>query len=457
MPCSLDDTIVAVATPPGVGALGVVRLSGDSALGIGSRVLVKPSGEPYSLEDLPSHTVHYAYLVDPRRGERIDEVLFTLFKAPRSYTTQDMVEVTCHGGPLILEKALEAFIEAGARLARPGEFTMRAFLLGRMDLTQAEAVADLIESLSDQGRRAAMDQLRGRLSRELEAVASRLRKVLVELEAAIDFPEEGLEPSPGLMDEVKGALENVAELMATYREGRVLREGVRVAIVGLPNVGKSSLFNALVGEDKAIVTAQPGTTRDVVEARVVFRGRLFLFMDTAGFRSAGDEAEEEGVRRALRAMEDADLVLLVLDVSRPLEEGDRILLEKRGKRTLVVVNKVDLPFAWEPGKLDLGAFLVSAKMGRGLEELKEALVSRAFQEGTGEQERVLITNARHYHALVRTREALDRCLDAWEEGLGTDFLASDVREALTALGEITGETTPEDVLDAIFGRFCIGK
>ncbi len=321
---SLEDTIVAVATPPGMGALGVVRLSGDQAFEVASRVLRRPSGEHYSLAALPPRTVHYAFLVDPQEGEVIDEVLFSVFKAPKSYTAQDMVEVTCHGGPLILERALEAFIEAGARLARPGEFTMRAFLLGRLDLAQAEAVADLIESMSDEGRRAAMDQLQGRLSRELEAMSARLRGVLVELEASIDFPEEGLELSPDLKRKLEEALEDMEGLLATYGEGRVKREGVKVAIVGLPNVGKSSLFNALVGEERAIVTRQPGTTRDVVEAALLLKGCLFRFMDTAGFREGVDEAEEEGVRRAVRAMEEADLVLLVLDGSRSLEEGDWI-------------------------------------------------------------------------------------------------------------------------------------
>ncbi len=454
---SLEDTIVAIATPPGVGALGVVRLSGNRAFEVASRVLKRPSGGSYSLADLPLRTVHYAFLVDPRSGEVLDEVLFSLFKAPRSYTAQDMVEVTCHGGPLILERALEAFIEAGARLARPGEFTMRAFLLGRMDLAQAEAVADLIESLSEEGRKAAMDQLKGRLSRRLEAVAQRLRGVLVELEASIDFPEEGLEPSGSLKGEVEDALDEVERLLATYKEGRIKREGIRVAIVGLPNVGKSSLFNALVGEERAIVTKQPGTTRDVVEARVVLKGRLFLFMDTAGFRSSGDEAEEEGVKRAMRAMEGADLVLLVLDGSRPLEAGDRDLLEKLGKEDLVVVNKVDLPLKWQPQSLSRDVIPVSAKRGDGLEELKEALVAGVFGRVSGDEGGVFITNARHYQALTRTREALIRCLKAWEEGLGADFLASDVRDGLAALGEITGETAAEDVLDAIFSRFCIGK
>lgn len=457
---ALEDTIVAIATSPGVGALGVVRLSGERAFDVASRVLRRPSGGLYSLTRLPSHTVHYAFLVDPDTGEKVDEVLFSLFKAPKSYTCQDTVEVTCHGGPLVLEKALEAFIRAGARLARPGEFTLRAFLLGRIDLIQAEAVADLIESASEQGIRAALEQLEGGLSKEMEAITQRLKRVLVELEASIDFSHEDLELSPDLKGEIASSLDAVEGLMTTYNEGRIRREGVRVAIVGLPNVGKSTLFNALVGEDRAIVTDQPGTTRDVVEAQVSYGGRLFRFMDTAGFRESGDLAEEEGVRRARGAMETADLTLVVLDGSRPLEPGDWALMREAGDGGFLVVNKSDLPQAWPFQELegvarDRPLLRVSARRGDGLEDLKGALVDRAFHGGGAGE--VLVTNARHFQALVRAREALAQCLEAWNKGLGADFLAADVKEALDALGEITGETTPEEVLEAIFSRFCIGK
>jgi len=459
---SLDDTIVAVATPPGVGALGIVRLSGNEAFKIASKVLQKPSGGFYSVGSLPSHTVHYAFLVDPVGGERIDEVLFALFKAPKSYTSQDMVEVTCHGGPVVLERALEAFVVAGARLARPGEFTLRAFLLGRLDLAQAEAVADLIESASEEGRRAALAQLEGGLSRKMGELAQALREVLVELEAAIDFPDEGVELGNHLAERVDGVVREIEGLMATYREGKLCREGVSVAIVGLPNVGKSSLFNALVGEDRAIVTSQPGTTRDVVEAQVALGGVLFRFMDTAGFRESGDEAEGEGVKRARKCMEEGDLVLVVLDRSRPLQEGDRVLVREVGGRGVVVVNKIDLPGAWSQedlGRVMVGrpTFHVSAKRGDGLESLKKALIEMVGRGRRREGEIPLVTNVRHYQALIGAKEALLRSLKAWQEGLSAEFVAADVKGALEALGEITGETTPEDVLDAIFSRFCIGK
>ncbi len=453
---------MAVATPPGVGALGIIRLSGEDTFEIASKVLQRPSGKFYFLGDLPSHTVHYGFLVTPEEEERVDEVLFVLLKAPKSYTSQDMVEVTCHGGPMVLEKGLEAFVAAGARLARPGEFTLRAFLLGRLDLTQAEAVADLVESVSEEGRRAALAQLEGRLSRRMGDLAGALREVLVGLEVAIDFPEEEVESEDPLADRLEGVLQGIDILMATYREGKLCREGVKVAIVGLPNVGKSSLFNALVGEDRAIVTAYPGTTRDVVEARVSVGGILFRFMDTAGFRESGHEAEEEGVRRARRCMEEGDLVLMVLDRSRPIQEGDRALLKGADEKSVVVVNKIDLPGAWTLGELGgilegRPVFQVSAKRGDGVDSLREALVEMVGKGERRAREVPLITNVRHYQALVRAREALLRSLEAWQKGLSAEFLAADLKEALDALGEITGKTTPEEVLDAIFSRFCIGK
>ena len=460
---SLKDTIVAIATPPGVGALGILRLSGDEAFTIASKVLRKPGGKPYSVAELPSHTVHYGYLV-ARSGEKIDEVLFSLFKAPKSYTREDMVEITCHGGPLTLRRGLEALIEAGARIAEPGEFTLRAFIHGRIDLAQAEAVLDLIEAKTEGGAKAALDQLGGELSRRIRDMAEALRSVLVQLEVSIDFPEETVEGRDGakVAGAVKDVLGGIDALLATFKDGRIQREGVATALVGMPNVGKSSLLNALLREERAIVTPIPGTTRDVVEGQARFGGILFRFMDTAGIGKPKDLVDEKGMEKSLRCLEDADLVLVVLDVSRPFMEEELSLVQSVGPKGIVVLNKIDLPRAWSweelRGRLgEVPSFEVSAKRGDGLEGLKKGLSEIVTKRQRTWEDRPLLTNIRHFQALVEAKEALEGFIKAWEEGLTDEFLAEDIREALKALGEVTGETTAEDTLEAIFSRFCIGK
>jgi len=460
---SLKDTIVAIATPPGVGALGILRLSGEEAFTVAPKVLRNPGGGPYSVEELPSHTVHYGYLMT-RDGERIDEVLFSLFKAPRSYTREDMVEITCHGGPVALRRGLEALIEAGARVAEPGEFTLRAFIHGRLDLVQAEAVLDLIEARTEGGAKAALDQLGGDLSCRIRDMVRALRSVLVQLEASIDFSEEtgGGRDGAGVAGVVEDVLDGIDALLATFQDGRIQREGVATALVGLPNVGKSSLLNALLGEERAIVTSVPGTTRDVVEDQARFGGTLFRFMDTAGMGKPNNLVDEKGMERTRRCLEDADLVLVVLDVSRSLMEEDLSLIQSAGPKGIGVLNKVDLPRAWSwedlRGRLgEVPFFEVSAKRGDGLEGLKKGMAEIVARRQRTWGDRPLLTNARHFQALVMAKEALEGFMKAWEEGLTDEFLAEDIREALKALGEVTGETTAEDTLEAIFSRFCIGK
>lgn len=460
---SLKDTIVAIATPPGVGALGILRLSGEEAFTVASEVLKNPGGGPYSVEELPSHTVHYGYLMT-RDGERIDEVLFSLFKAPRSYTREDMVEITCHGGPVALRRGLEALIGAGARVAEPGEFTLRAFIHGRLDLVQAEAVLDLIEARTEGGAKAALDQLGGDLSCRIRDMVRALRSVLVQLEVSIDFSEEtgGGRDGAGVAGVVEDVLDGIDALLATFQDGRIQREGVATALVGLPNVGKSSLLNALLGEERAIVTSVPGTTRDVVEDQARFGGTLFRFMDTAGMGKPNNLVDKKGMERTQRCLEDADLVLVVLDVSRSLMEEDLSLIQSAGPKGIGVLNKIDLPRAWSwedlRGRLgEVLFFEVSAKRGDGLEELKKGMAEIVARRQRTWGDRPLLTNARHFQALVMAKEALEGFMKAWEEGLTDEFLAEDIREALKALGEITGETTAEDTLEAIFSRFCIGK
>lgn len=441
----------------------MLRLSGEEAFTVASKVLRRPGGEPYNVAELPSHTVHYGYLAT-RNGERIDEVLFSLFKAPRSYTREDMLEITCHGGPVILRRGLEALIKAGARMAEPGEFTLRAFINGRLDLAQSEAVLDLIEARTEGGAKAALNQLKGHLSHRIRGMAETLRSVLVQLEAAIDFSEdtEVEIDKTEVAEAVRGVLSEIDALLATFEDGRIQREGVATALVGLPNVGKSSLLNALLEEDRAIVTPLPGTTRDVVEGQACFGGVLFRFMDTAGIGKPSNFVEEEGIQRSRRCLEEADLVLVVLDVSRPLMEEDLGLLKAAGSKGIVVLNKIDLPRAWPredlQGKIrEMPLFEVSAKRGDGLEGLKRGIAEIVARRQRTWEDRPLLTNARHFQALVAAKEALEGSIKAWEEGLADELLAEDIREALNALGEITGETVAEDTLEAIFSRFCIGK
>ena len=452
------DTIVAIATPVGVGAVGMLRLSGEEAFSVASRVLRRIDGRHYELEGLPSHTVHYG-LLTTQEGGKIDEVLFVLFKGPRSYTREDVVEITCHGGPVVLQRGLKALIEAGARMARPGEFTLRAFLNGRLDLVQAEAVLDLIEAKTEEGAIVALNQLEGGLSCRIGMMRDALKSVLACIDVSIDFPDEVEMQRERIMGEAQKVLSDIEALLATFREGRVYREGVSVALVGLPNVGKSSLLNAFLGKDRAIVTPVPGTTRDVIEEEVSFGGVVFRFMDTAGMGKAKDIVEKEGVERTQRCLEGADMVLVVLDVSRPLMAGDFDLIKAAASKGVVILNKIDLPRAWPREEIEgvaLPIFEVSAKRGDGLETLKRGIAEIALEGHTGGNE-PLLTNVRHYQALMRAKEALKRFMEGSEEGLSEECLAEDLRAALNALGELTGEAASEEILDTIFSRFCIGK
>src|SRR5712692_9949685 len=346
------DTICAVATPPGEGGIGIIRLSGEKAIDIASAVFVGSGGR--TVRDYKTHTLHHGELRAPDTGERIDEVLVAVMKAPRSYTCEDVVEFHCHGGPLVLRLGLEALMQSGARLAEPGEFTKRAFLNGRLDLAQAEAVMDLISARSETGLRVALEQLRGSLSEELGRLREGLVRLLVEVEAGIDFSDEDITfiSAQGLAEGVTAVRERIAHLIRTAEEGRIVREGVTAALVGRPNVGKYSLLNALAKADRAIVTPVPGTTRDVLEEFVNVRGIPVRLLDTAGLRETVDVVEREGVRRSHDALARAELVLTVLDGNEPLGAEDRRLLELvKDKAAILVVNKADLPPSLEPAQL----------------------------------------------------------------------------------------------------------
>jgi tRNA modification GTPase len=451
------DTICAIATPPGEGGIGIIRVSGDRALEIGSKVFLGAKGR--TLSEFPSHTLHVGEFRNPDTGERLDEVLVAVMKAPRTYTREDVVEFHCHGSPLVLQLGLEALIRSGARLAEPGEFTKRAFLNGRLDLAQAEAVMDLIQARSESSLRMAVEQLRGRLSEELGQIREGLVRLLVEVEAGIDFTEEEITFISG--EAVSNGISQIAEridrLIQSANDGRVVREGITAVLAGRPNVGKSSLLNALIRTDRAIVTSIAGTTRDVLEEYVNIRGIPVRLMDTAGLRESFDTVEREGVRRSHEAVARADLVLAVLDGSTPATEQDHHLLVQE-KPVVVVINKSDLPSRLDQAKLGHGRIVkTSAVSGDGIEELRDAIRDSVLTQRLEAHEGAVITHLRHRAGLVRARESLEYVRGSAAQSMPAEFIAMDLRAAITAVGEIIGETTVEDVLDRIFREFCIGK
>ncbi len=453
----MSDTIAAISTPLGVGGIGIVRLSGSDSIPIAEKIFRSP--RDIKLSESPSHRIYYGHIVHPHTEEIIDEVLVSVMKAPRTYTREDIVEINCHGGPLAVRRVLELVLEQGARLAGPGEFTQRAFLNGRIDLTQAEAVADIINALTVEEQKSALMQLRGSVSRKIEDIRREVIDLTAIIEAYIDFPEEDIEP-PSMNEMMKRAEDirsRLTDLIEGAKEGVILREGVKTAIIGLPNVGKSSLLNALLDQDRAIVTEIPGTTRDVIEEFVNIKGIPFRIMDTAGIRDVEDIAEKEGVRRSIKVMEEADLVLLVLDAGRGMGDMDRELIGKSKKEhTIIVINKIDLNKEIYEKFNGFPVVKISAKFRQGLDELKRQMVETILG-GKHECRLDVITNIRHVNALKRTLSSVQSFIDGLKEGNPPEILSIDLHEALDALGEILGITTPEDILNHIFANFCIGK
>lgn len=454
-----EDTIAAICTPLGEGGLAVIRVSGAESLAVADRCFVPRGPRSHRPSEAGSHTVHYGQI--QHAGRLADEVLLTVLRAPRTFTGEDTVEISCHGGLLTAKLVLEALLAAGARTAEPGEFTRRAFLNGRLDLAQAEAVADVIHARTELALAAAQRQLTGGLSRRVNALREDLLEVLTHVEAHIDFPEEDIAPDTEqqLRERLDRALAAMDALLATAREGRLLRRGIRVAIIGRANAGKSSLLNRLLDHDRAIVASTPGTTRDTIAETANLRGLPVVLTDTAGLREARDAIEQEGVRRSEAAIAEADLLLHVLDGSEPLHAEDAARLNGvPAKPRIVVRNKCDLPAAWElPEGFAATEVSTSCVTGEGIEALKDAIRDAVWSGRTGADMTEAMINSRHQDALRRAREATALTREALSRQAPLDLVAVDLRTAVAAVGEIVGKTTTEDLLDRIFARFCIGK
>jgi len=482
---NLDDTIVAIATPPGRGGIGIVRLAGSEARAIAepmlrlkhplepgraiSGELVEPTGPEIPSRPTAELSMAVESAIQLEVGERsspnarIDEVVVTYFARPHSYTTDDIIEVAGHGSPVVLRHIVELALAAGARLAEPGEFTMRAFLNGRIDLTQAEAVRDLIDSQTLYQAKVAAQQLEGALSRRLKPTKQKLVDLIALLEAGIDFAEDDVSvlPPSKIVEQIAAIRPPLEELARSFSYGKIVHEGLTLAIVGRPNVGKSSLFNQLVERERAIVTSTPGTTRDLVTETVALGGIPVRLVDTAGIRRALDEAESIGIQKSLEALAEADLVLVVLDASEPLSSEDQTLLDQVERRAAIVVqNKADLADSKRrstPTGPEKPEIRTCAITGAGVSELREAILSQVTGKTGTEAESGFLTNARHQQLVQDSITALDAAENATHNRIPHEMLLLDLYNALKALDEITGATTPDDILNLIFSRFCIGK
>ena len=448
-----QETIVAVSTPPGRGGIGIVRLSGSHALDIANGLVRTPA----ALEHARARMVN---VIDPDSNQKIDEAVVTYFARPNSYTGEDLVELAAHGSPVVLEMLVRLALRAGARLARPGEFTERAFLAGRIDLTQAEAVRHLIEAQTLYQARIAAEQMGGALSRRIQPAKQNLVDLIALLEAGIDFAEDDVEVTPDAeivtrIDTIYFPLQHLAR---SFEHGRLVHSGLRLAIVGRPNVGKSSLFNQLLERERAIVTAQPGTTRDLVSDRLSLGGIPVELVDTAGLRQAKDEAEAIGIRKSREMLADADIVMVVLDASVPLRDDERELIASlQGRRALIVRNKSDLnDSAAIPPDLLLPSVSTSALTGEGVQTLRDAL-AESVRNPAGETDSGVLTSLRHFEAVSGTLDALQKARAAVSDKIPHEMLLLDLYAALRHLDSLTGETTADDILNQIFCTFCIGK
>ncbi|MBT2756473.1 tRNA uridine-5-carboxymethylaminomethyl(34) synthesis GTPase MnmE [Mesobacillus foraminis] len=458
------DTIAAISTPMGEGAIAIVRLSGDDAITISDRLFKGVGGK--RLTDVMSHTIHYGHMVDPKTGQVAEEVMVSVMKGPKTFTKEDVVEINCHGGLVSVNRVLQLVLNQGARLAEPGEFTKRAFLNGRIDLSQAEAVIDLIRAKTDRAMNVALGQMDGRLSRLIRRLRQEILETLAHVEVNIDYPEyDDVEEMTHkmLLERSKSVKDEIEKLLQTSQQGKILREGLSTVIVGRPNVGKSSLLNSLVQENKAIVTDIPGTTRDVIEEYVNVRGVPLRLLDTAGIRETEDIVERIGVERSRQVLKEADLILLVLSFSDNLTEEDKNLFKAvEGMDVIVIVNKTDLPQKMDMDELkDLAKgykiVTTSLKEDQGIDELEEAISSLFFSGAIEAGDMTYVSNSRHIALLNQAHHAIEEAITGVEAGTPVDIVQIDLTRSWELLGEIIGDSVHESLIDQLFSQFCLGK
>ena len=457
------DTIAAISTPPGEGAISIVRLSGDQAVQLADKVY--QSGNK-RLSEVPSHTIHYGHIVDPKSNQLVDEVMVSVMRAPKTFTREDVVEINCHGGIVVVNQILQLLLREGARLAEPGEFTKRAFLNGRVDLSQAEAVMDLIRAKTDKAMGLALNQLDGNLSALIRSLRQEILETLAQVEVNIDYPEyDDVEELTTrlLLEKANQVQKQIQALLQTAQQGKILREGLSTAIIGRPNVGKSSLLNHLLREEKAIVTDIAGTTRDVIEEYVNVRGVPLKLVDTAGIRETEDIVEKIGVERSRKALSEADLILLVLNQSESLTTEDKQLLDiTSGNKRIILLNKTDLPS--RINQEDLVPYLenepalpISVLTSEGLDQLEQAIADLFFGGNTGDKDASYLSNTRHIALLEKAEHSLAEVIQGIESGMPVDLVQIDMTRCWDYLGEIVGDSVQDELITQLFSQFCLGK
>ncbi len=457
------DTIAAISTAPGEAGIGIVRMSGSEAFEIAQKIFRSSSGKPFS--ELRNREIHHGFIIDPKTNQKMDEVLVSKMKAPHTYTTEDIVEVNCHGGIIAVKRILELLLRNRARLAQPGEFTKRAFLNGRIDLSQAEAVIDLISAKTDKGMDVALEQLEGSLSQRIQEIREIIINMLAHMEASIDYPEYDIEEVTydTLLKDAKKVKKKIQKLLETSDTGKILKEGLNTVIIGKPNVGKSSLLNALVKEGRAIVTDVPGTTRDIIEEYINIRGIPLKIIDTAGIRETRDVIEKIGVDKSKEFMEKADLILFLLDVSKELSKEDELLIDLvQNKRAIILFNKIDLDPKVSIENLKnrfqgKSIIEISVLKGKGLERLENEIVEMVYGGQVSIGDTGLVTNVRHKNLLENALNSITATIGTIENNLSLEFISVDLKDCWDYLGQVTGDTVSEDIIDQIFSNFCIGK
>lgn len=455
----LFDTIAAISTPRGEGGIGIVRISGNNALDILEKIFKPKSGK--AIKGLRNYSINYGHVFDGKT--LVDEVLVSIMKAPNTYTREDIVEINCHGGFVITEKVLEVVLKNGARIAEIGEFTRRAFLNGRIDLTQAEAVIDLIHGKTEKSVSLSLNQLRGDLKEQIEHLKKLVLDVAAHINVVLDYPEEGIDdPLPEhLVENLQEVLDTTDRLIRSYDKGKMIKEGIKTAIVGKPNVGKSSILNSVLKEERAIVTHVAGTTRDVIEEVVNLKGIPLVLVDTAGIRKTDDLVENIGVEKSKKLIESADLILFVVDGSRPLDEEDMKIHEAiKAEKVIGILNKIDIKEDIDLSPLTkISKWLeISAIKNQGIDEMEEEIYRHIIDENIEDSsQKITITNVRHKSALEKTKQSIENIFETIESGLPMDLMAVDIKGALDSLSEVTGEISSEDLLDHIFSNFCVGK